>query len=96
MKIYIKGYLSVKKMLGNVDALELDIESSTIRNLLIYLSVKYGRDFKNAFFKESTGQVNKENGILLNGHHYQHIPKGLETGLKEGDEISLFPPIAGG
>lgn len=33
--------------------------------------------------------------ILKNGRHIQHLD-GLETELKEGDKVSLFPPIAGG
>ena len=33
--------------------------------------------------------------ILKNGRHIQHL-NGLKTGLEEGDQVSLFPPMAGG
>ena len=33
--------------------------------------------------------------ILKNGRHIQHL-NGLETELEEGDNIAIFPPIAGG
>ena len=33
--------------------------------------------------------------VMKNGRHIQHL-KGLATELKDGDTISLFPPIAGG
>jgi len=33
--------------------------------------------------------------VLKNGRHIQHL-NGLETDLEEGDNIAIFPPIAGG
>jgi molybdopterin converting factor small subunit len=32
----------------------------------------------------------------LNGHGWQQAPQGLDTPLRDGDVIHLFPPIAGG
>ena len=33
--------------------------------------------------------------VMKNGRHIQHL-EGLATELKDGDTISVFPPIAGG
>ena len=33
--------------------------------------------------------------ILVNGHNIIHL-EGLETTVKDGDEVSIFPPSAGG
>ena len=33
--------------------------------------------------------------VMKNGRHIQYL-KGLDTELKEGDTVSVFPPIAGG
>lgn len=33
--------------------------------------------------------------IFKNGRHIQHLD-GLETELREGDSVAIFPPIAGG
>jgi molybdopterin synthase sulfur carrier subunit len=33
--------------------------------------------------------------VMKNGRHIQHL-KGLATELKDGDTVSVFPPIAGG
>jgi molybdopterin converting factor small subunit len=32
----------------------------------------------------------------LNGHGWQQASQGLDTPLRDGDVIHLFPPIAGG
>ena len=34
--------------------------------------------------------------VLVNGRHVSHLPNGLSTELNDGDEVALFPPIAGG
>ncbi len=33
--------------------------------------------------------------VLKNGRHIQHLD-GLETVLREKDELAVFPPVAGG
>ncbi|MGD8857203.1 MAG: MoaD/ThiS family protein [Chloroflexota bacterium] len=40
--------------------------------------------------------VSRQVAILVNGRHYSHLPNGLNTKLKDGDDVALFPPIAGG
>jgi molybdopterin converting factor small subunit len=32
----------------------------------------------------------------VNGRHVSHLPEGLETELADGDEVSVFPVVAGG
>jgi len=34
--------------------------------------------------------------VTLNGRGIRQLPEGLETRLREGDVILLFPPISGG
>jgi len=42
------------------------------------------------YIREDSGLV-----ILVNGHHIEFLG-GLRARLKDGDEISIFPPAAGG
>lgn len=41
------------------------------------------------------GELREFLTILHNGQDIQHLD-GLETGLDDGDELSVFPPVAGG
>jgi len=34
--------------------------------------------------------------VTLNGQGIRQLPNGLETSLKEGDVVLLFPPVSGG
>ena len=71
-----------------------EIKASNARELLEILSEKYGKEFKEFMFDEAG---NMKNGVifLVNGKNILHLD-GLKTKLKQDDEISLFPPAAGG
>jgi molybdopterin converting factor small subunit len=43
-----------------------------------------------------TSRTRPHAAILINGNHYTHLPDGLDTRLKDGDEVSIFPAMAGG
>jgi len=43
-----------------------------------------------------SGGLQRAVGVLVNGVHCAHSPEGLETVLHAGDEIAVFPPMAGG
>jgi molybdopterin synthase sulfur carrier subunit len=96
MKIKVKGYLTLRKAMGGQAELEIEIESATIRGVLENLSNRFGEPFANLIFDTGTKQVSSHIRALVNGRHYNCLPFGIDTELKEGDEVALFPPIAGG
>ena len=96
MKITIKGYLTLKDVMGEQSTLELDIGNLTLFELLNELSDMFGHRFTEMVFDKAREGLNEHVRILLNGRHYSHIPHKLNTRLQPNDEVSLFPPIAGG
>lgn len=95
MKITVKGFFTIKDAIGRKE-LVMEADQLTIREVLLDLSIKYGETFSRQIFDPQTNDVNTVNQILVNGRHYRHLPKGLDSSLKDGDELSLFPPVAGG
>ena len=41
------------------------------------------------------GEIRDQLSVLKNGREVLHM-EGIETGLEEGDTLSVFPPVAGG
>ncbi len=68
----------------------------TIRDLLKELSIRFEEHFKNMILEPESQSRFRYIQILVNGRHYRHLPNSLDTELKQGDELSLFPPVAGG
>ena len=96
MKIKIKGYFNYKKAIRNLGISEIEMAGGTLKGLFDVLSDRFGKEFADLICDSRTKRVREEIRILLNGRHIVHLPEGLDTELKEGDEIALFPPVAGG
>jgi molybdopterin synthase sulfur carrier subunit len=93
MQVTVKGYLSFRPLVG-----ELRVplpEGSTLRALLAELKSSLGGEFARQAY-DAQGVLLDHVAVLLNGQHDSHLPLGLDTPLKDGDQVSLFPPIAGG
>ncbi len=94
MKIRVKFFTTLREVTGKK---EEEVESSTIitvKELLTQLSKKYGIEFTDYIYDEK-GDVRTYIQILINGRGID-VFQGLETKLKEGDVIAIFPPVGGG
>lgn len=65
----------------------------TLEELLKKLCSLYGKKFEEKVFRGN--ELNAEIIILVNGRHIIHC-HGVQTKLKQEDEISIFPVVAGG
>ena len=96
MKVNVKGYFNFKKAIRNLGISEIEMAGGTLIGLFDILSDRFGEEFVDLIYDSRTKRVRGDIRILLNGRHIVHLPKGLATELKEGDEVALFPPVAGG
>ncbi len=89
-KIIIKMYATIREKFKEE---KVDIESSTILEAVRKLVDEY------PILKEEVldEDLNLKNDYiyLLNGRNVEFLQKG-DTPLKDGDKISIFPPVAGG
>lgn len=95
MLIKVTGYLKFKALIGTQSLFELE-SKSTLRDALILLSCRRGKKFEEMVFDPQTKEIKRSNLILLNGQSYLNVLNFLNTELKEGDEITLLPAMAGG
>ena len=97
MKIRVTGYLTLRGAIGKQRALEIEAEGTTLREFVQQLSLELGDETVPSVSDPDAFQgPNRRILILLNGRHSSHLPDGLDTELADGDEVALFPPVAGG
>lgn len=95
MRIQVRGFLTFRELLGR-QSVELNVPQTSLSDCLEFLADQIGEDFRSQVLAGSGGELQPHVALLLNGQPYRQLPDGLETPLKDGDELAFFPPIAGG
>ena len=96
MKVKVQGYLTLKGVMGDEGQLEVETEKATTRAVLEELCYRFGGDFKDIIVDPASGEIIPYIRILVNGRRFISVPDQLDNELTEGDELGLFPPLAGG
>ncbi len=82
-------YMTLPKELGWKEKyVQFDKEKPTIRDL--FDKLKELKNIRKKYLEREWDLV-----ILVNGRHIEFL-KDEETVLKDGDEVAIFPPAAGG
>jgi len=97
VKVQVRGYLTLRDTVGGQPSRTVQAENMTLRQLIAHLSSELGGKFARSVLDpgSETG-ILPEVSILINGRHHTHLPDRLDTQLADGDEVSIFPPVAGG
>ena len=95
MKITLHTILGIKDVVGQ-RLTELDLpDGSTIAVFLAYLKQRWGDKLSIHLFDPVHGEVLPYVRIMVNGQTINYLA-GMETVLKEGDEVIILPPVSGG
>lgn len=94
-KISIRFLAQVKEAI-NKDFTDLNIkDGETLNEVLHSLIEEFGEPLKNVFFRKD-GSVSEELIVFVNGKNIMMTGKGLKITVKDGDQLMVFTPIAGG
>lgn len=91
----VRFYATFRELIGRK---EIEVHGvRTVGELINYLAEHYSPEIKKELLQSPRVGPNKplDGMILVNGHNVLHL-KGLNTELKEEDEIHIFPPAGGG
>ncbi len=73
---------------------EVEVEASTLREVLDRLVTKYGDEFRTKVF-DAAGNPRRFINIYVNGKDIRFL-SNLDTTLKQGDKVLLIPAVSGG
>lgn len=95
MRVTFHTILGLKQVIGQRRT-EIDLpHGSTVEDFLTYLRETWGDKLATRLFNPGSGAVLPYVRIMVNGQTIQFL-EGMETLLKEGDEILILPPVSGG
>ena len=94
MKVKVRAFATLSNLLGG-GFLEVELpEGSTVGDLLAELVRRFGKPFREAVMEED-GRLSKYVKVFVNGRDIDFL-SGLDTALRDGDEVALIPPAGGG
>ena len=95
IEITLHTILGLKEVTGQrLTGIDLP-HGSTVEDFLAYMKERWGDQLSARLFDPDSGAVLPYVRIMVNGQTIQHL-EGMETPLKEGDEVLILPPASGG
>ncbi len=96
MKVTVEYLGHIQNIIDSKRTEEIEIEGkSSVADLLVILSKKYGVPFKKAVYESSGTDIKANFMATVNGFLLNQL-KGVETKLKDGDRVILMPVVSGG
>jgi len=95
MKVMLHTILGIKDVVGQ-RLTEIEIpDGSTVDDFLKYVKERWGVELATRLFHPDSMEVLPYVRVMVNGQSI-HFLEGMETPLKEGDEVLILPPASGG
>ena len=96
MEVKVEYLGHIKTILGNKREEEIEIkEDSSVADLLMTLSNRYGEPFKKAVYETGGADVKSNFMATVDGYLLNQL-NGVRTKLKQGDRVILMPVVSGG
>lgn len=94
MSVKVKYFALLREITGKREE-DIEVaEGTCVDELLEKLSAKYGKRFRDYVY--GLGEFKRLTlTFLLNGRNIE-LMDGFKTKLKDGDTLSILPPVAGG
>ncbi|MDY6966182.1 MAG: ubiquitin-like small modifier protein 1 [Halobacteriota archaeon] len=90
VKVVVKPFANFREIIEESE-LEVEVGSGIISGLLNSLCESY--DLRDKIFDGDN--IREYVNVLVNGRSINFL-EGLKTELSDGDEVAIFPPVAGG
>lgn len=91
-KVVVKFFTTLRELTGEK---QTEVRGDTVAEIVEKVVEKYGSKFRDTLLDKETGRIKPFYSILLNGVRIS-LREGLDTEVKDGDVIAIFPPVGGG
>jgi molybdopterin synthase sulfur carrier subunit len=93
--VKVRTILTLKTIMGSGE-IELPVaEGSTLGQLITTLVNKYGNDLASHLYEPNSKNLRSYIRLMVNGRDIAFL-EGIETVLRNGDEVLILPPVSGG
>ncbi|MFW6038170.1 MAG: ubiquitin-like small modifier protein 1 [Candidatus Saliniplasma sp.] len=91
MSVKIKLFANIAEKAGQRI---IEVDASNVREAFEILEERFG-GFQGELFKEDEKNLRDNITVIKDGRNITYL-NGLETELKDGDKLSVFPLVGGG
>ena len=96
MKVKVEYLGHIRNIIGSEREEEVEVgDGSSLSDLLIILSKKYGKPFQKSVYETDTIDVKPNFIVTINGYLLNQL-NGVKTRLKHGDHVVFMPIVSGG
>lgn len=95
MKAKARYFAAVREITGKQEETFEVPDKTTVKDLLLILSDKYGQSLRDYIFISGTEEPVSNLNFLLDGNNVS-LMNGMKTALYEGCTFAIIPPVGGG
>ncbi|MCW4043593.1 MAG: MoaD family protein [Candidatus Bathyarchaeota archaeon] len=95
MKAKARYFAAVREITGKQEETFEIPDKTTVKDLLLILSAKYGQSLRDYIFISGTEEPVSNLNFLLDGNNVS-LMNGMKTALYEGCTFAIIPPVGGG
>lgn len=95
MKAKARYFAAVREITGKQEETFEVPDKTTVKDLLLILSAKYGQSLRDYIFISGTEEPVSNLNFLLDGNNVA-LMNGMKTALYEGCTFAIIPPVGGG
>lgn len=95
MKAKARYFAAVREITGKQEETFEVPDKTTVKDLLLILSAKYGQSLRDYIFISGTEEPVSNLNFLLDGNNVS-LMNGMKTALNEGCTFAIIPPVGGG
>jgi molybdopterin synthase sulfur carrier subunit len=93
--VKVRTILTLKTIMGSGE-IELPVaDGSTLGQLIVTLVNRYGDDLTSQLYEPNSKNLRSYIRLMVNGRDIAFL-NGMETVLRNGDEVLILPPVSGG